>query len=353
MSSPADVSPCAITTAPAGPTSTCRKDASGLAPGKGTATHLDRLSRNRGDAAFDDVTLASGILKPGFSQGTAVEAINNNWLPELFVGNIGANWLFINHGSGTFLDTTEVAALHGFNGRRTTNCQIADLNEDGYPFCMKLVSGGERFLRGNLPAKRRHTPSICPLLLCGFSRPAPFDLGRWSVCRRDVPLRPRRPEPGNARFRDAVSGCRSRWPTRSACGERALRRFERSGDSVPHETAVLSSSRGGLCSGRREHPRPLVRGGLSWPRHGPHRLDSGRTGGCRGDAAARSGDSVDQPDRIGRAISGGPSTGRASSAGRHRNHSGSNDVPRPPIAAIDRRRRLPLEQPARADIRTD
>ncbi len=57
--------------------------------------------------------------------------LNSDGFGEIFVGNIGANALWVNEGDGTF---TESSAAWGLEGAVwTTSSLIADLNRDGHP----------------------------------------------------------------------------------------------------------------------------------------------------------------------------------------------------------------------------
>ncbi|WP_198000264.1 FG-GAP-like repeat-containing protein [Gimesia alba] len=89
----------------------------------------DRLFRNRGATRFDDVTSGGGIRESGFGQGVAVGDFNTDGFPDLYVANIGANYLWMNNGDGTFSDVTLVAEVGG--NQWTTSCVLADLNSDG------------------------------------------------------------------------------------------------------------------------------------------------------------------------------------------------------------------------------
>ena len=68
--------------------------------------HLDRMFRNLGGGRFADVTTQAGLVENAFSQGVSIGDIDNDGFPDIFVGNIGSNRLFLNNGDGTFTDAT-------------------------------------------------------------------------------------------------------------------------------------------------------------------------------------------------------------------------------------------------------
>ena len=66
----------------------------------------NRLYRNLGDAAFEDVTERAGVGFKGFNQGVAVGDADNNGHPDLYLTNLGGNVLYLNNGDGTFRDAS-------------------------------------------------------------------------------------------------------------------------------------------------------------------------------------------------------------------------------------------------------
>lgn len=128
---------------------------------EGQREFLDQLFRNVGDEGFRNVTASVAIVENRFSQGVASGDINNDGFPDLFVGNIGANRLFINNGDGTFQEQ----AILNDPGRWTTSCAIADLNGDGAPdiYAANYLSGSDVFTR--MCQHKDGVPRMC----------APFD----------------------------------------------------------------------------------------------------------------------------------------------------------------------------------
>ena len=102
---------------------------------------IDRLFRNRLARRFEDVTHAARLGDREFSQGVACGDFNNDGWPDLLVGNIGRNALYVNNGDGTF---TEVSGPSGLDATDwTTSCAIADLDSDGAPdlYCTNYLAG--------------------------------------------------------------------------------------------------------------------------------------------------------------------------------------------------------------------
>ena len=90
----------------------------------------DRLYRNTGDGAFEDVTGAAGIRERRYSNGVAVADYDNDGHSDLLVTNIGRNTLYHNRGDGTFED---VASSHGLDHAwLPMGANFGDLDNDGW-----------------------------------------------------------------------------------------------------------------------------------------------------------------------------------------------------------------------------
>jgi tetratricopeptide (TPR) repeat protein len=99
------------------------------------------LFRGHGDGTFTDVTSRAGLTEL-VATGTAVWAdINNNGLPDLFVGNErGPSYLFLNKGDGTFKDISAPASVDKL---AFTKAVVAgDYDNDGYVdfYCSNMSS---------------------------------------------------------------------------------------------------------------------------------------------------------------------------------------------------------------------
>ena len=93
----------------------------------------DRLLRNDG-GRFTDVTAESGIISTalGYGLGVAVGDINNDGLPDLYVGNDfhENDYLYLNQGDGTFRESLTEMVDH--TSRFTMGVDVKDLDNDGY-----------------------------------------------------------------------------------------------------------------------------------------------------------------------------------------------------------------------------
>lgn len=78
------------------------------------------LYRNRGDGAFEDVTLRVGLDVSFYGMGVAVGDIDNDGFPDLFVTGVGGNHLYRNlpgiSGGRRFTDVTAEAGVGGPGG---------------------------------------------------------------------------------------------------------------------------------------------------------------------------------------------------------------------------------------------
>lgn len=80
------------------------------------------------DGRFEDVTDRSGADDRGYTTGVTSGDWNQDGWPDLVVGNLGKNSVFINQGDGTF---TEVAADIGMaSDRFTSSVALGDINGD-------------------------------------------------------------------------------------------------------------------------------------------------------------------------------------------------------------------------------
>ncbi len=101
--------------------------------GKTHETAGDRLFRND-EGVYTDVTAASGIhsMVIGYGLGIAAGDVNNDGLPDLYVGNDfhENDYLYINQGDGTFREMLGQAMLH--TSRFSMGVDIADFNNDAF-----------------------------------------------------------------------------------------------------------------------------------------------------------------------------------------------------------------------------
>jgi len=89
----------------------------------------DRLYRNRGDGTFEDVTEKAGLKDDRWGVGVAAGDYDNDGDEDLYVCNIGCNFLYRNNGDGTFTDVAAEAGVD-FEGV-TPGAGWGDIDGDG------------------------------------------------------------------------------------------------------------------------------------------------------------------------------------------------------------------------------
>ncbi len=90
------------------------------------------LYRNDGNT-FTKVTQEAGLLRYGFGLGLCVSDINQDGLPDIYVANDYSvpDFMYINNGDGTFTD--QIKTMTRQVPFYSMGCDIADINNDGYP----------------------------------------------------------------------------------------------------------------------------------------------------------------------------------------------------------------------------
>jgi hypothetical protein len=73
----------------------------------------NRLYRNRGNGAFEDVTKKAGVGDQSYGMGVTIGDYNNDGYPDIYVSNYGSNVLYKNNGRGGFTDVTEKTGVGG------------------------------------------------------------------------------------------------------------------------------------------------------------------------------------------------------------------------------------------------
>lgn len=92
---------------------------------------VDILYKNNGDNTFTDISEEAGIVNEGFSLGLAVNDINNDGWPDIYVANdfITNDLIYINNQKGGFDEKANDFLRHtSYNGM---GVDIADVNQDG------------------------------------------------------------------------------------------------------------------------------------------------------------------------------------------------------------------------------
>ncbi|PYQ02692.1 MAG: RNA-binding protein [Acidobacteria bacterium] len=104
--------------------------AAGAEPDKSAPRFANRLYRNKGGGAFEDVTERAGLSPArGYGMGVAVGDYDNDGFEDLYVTNYGANVLYHNDGDGTFTDVTARAGVGA--GGWSTSAGFFDYDDDG------------------------------------------------------------------------------------------------------------------------------------------------------------------------------------------------------------------------------
>ncbi len=109
--------------------------------------NVDRLFRNVLGERFEEVTNVAGLVENGLSQSASVGDFNADGFPDVYVGNVGANRLWINNGDGTYRDATEAAGIAGNDW--TASAAFGDFNGDGIQdlYVVNYLSGPDVFTR--------------------------------------------------------------------------------------------------------------------------------------------------------------------------------------------------------------
>ena len=92
---------------------------------------IGHLYHNNRDGTFSDVTLRSGLARPGWGQGGCVGDYDNDGYLDLMVTYWGQNALYHNNGDGTFTDVTAKAGLKTARDEWSTGCSFVDYDRDG------------------------------------------------------------------------------------------------------------------------------------------------------------------------------------------------------------------------------
>jgi hypothetical protein len=89
----------------------------------------NRMLRQEAGGRFTDVTEASGLGDRGYGMGAALGDVDNDGDLDLFLGNFGADALYLNLGGGRFEDATAASGL-GHPAWSTSACFL-DYDRDG------------------------------------------------------------------------------------------------------------------------------------------------------------------------------------------------------------------------------
>lgn len=136
----------------------------------GSGLSNDRLYRNNGDNTFTNVTLEAGILVEGYGLGIAVNDLNNDQYPDLYISNdfLFDDIVYINNQDGTFSDRSKDYLKH--TSHFGMGVDVQDFNNDLLPdivqvdmmpednYRQKKILGPMHFDFYNLSIKEGYTP---------------------------------------------------------------------------------------------------------------------------------------------------------------------------------------------------
>jgi hypothetical protein len=120
------------------------------------------LFRNLGDWRFEDVTEKAGLTRGAWGMGvTAADYDNDDWV-DIYLTNLGPNFLYRNNGNGTFTDVTEKAGVG--DPRWSTSAAFGDFDVDGFVdlFVPNYIDvGPEKLPKTSDACRYRGIPCMC------------------------------------------------------------------------------------------------------------------------------------------------------------------------------------------------
>jgi enediyne biosynthesis protein E4 len=103
---------------------------------EGQAPSTGKLFRNEGNLTFTDVSFQAGIRIEGFGLGIAINDLNNDNYPDIYISNdfLTNDLIYINNQDGTF--TNQAGKLINHQTYNGMGNDVADINNDGLPEIM-------------------------------------------------------------------------------------------------------------------------------------------------------------------------------------------------------------------------
>jgi len=102
---------------------------------KTSPRYRNRLFRNTGNGAFEDVTEKAGLAGKGYDVGVAIGDYDNDGYEDMFLAGVHGNTLYHNDGHGAFVDVTRDSGLNKPDSRYGPLWSVGavwlDVNNDG------------------------------------------------------------------------------------------------------------------------------------------------------------------------------------------------------------------------------
>ncbi|MFY0625696.1 MAG: VCBS repeat-containing protein [Reichenbachiella sp.] len=92
---------------------------------------IDKFYLNNGNNTFTDVSVETGIINEGYSLGVAINDLNNDGWPDIYVANdfLSNDLIYINNQNGKFVEKGAEMLRHA--SQNSMGVDIADFNQDG------------------------------------------------------------------------------------------------------------------------------------------------------------------------------------------------------------------------------
>ena len=105
----------------------------------GSSLSNDKLFRNEGNGKFKDVTLEAGILVEGYGLGIAINDLNEDGYPDLYISNdfLFDDIVYINNRDGTLSDKAKDYLSH--TSQFGMGIDFQDFNDDLKPDLVQLT----------------------------------------------------------------------------------------------------------------------------------------------------------------------------------------------------------------------
>jgi enediyne biosynthesis protein E4 len=88
------------------------------------------LYRNQRDGTFTDVTRRAGLTKGAWGMGVTAADFDNDGWSDIYLTNLGPNYLYRNNGDGTFVEIAEAAGVAGDHW--SSSAAFGDYDNDGF-----------------------------------------------------------------------------------------------------------------------------------------------------------------------------------------------------------------------------